>query len=84
MVDGGPASLLLGSDLIRLLFEIGNPFAPGKPYAGVEPLTKRERASLALRLISGEDHAELVEVERFLSAVRRVHNCALAQQTCGD
>lgn len=81
VVDHGPAPLLLGSDFMRLMFEIGAPFEPGRPYAGVEPPSKRERASLALRLISGEQQPELVDVENFLSAVRRIHNCALVAES---
>lgn len=37
VVDDGPAPLLLGSDFMRLMFEIGASFETGKPYAGIEP-----------------------------------------------
>ena len=81
VVDNGPADLLLGSDFLRLLFELGNPFEPGKPAASLEPPPKRAANSLALRLISPDEQPPLVDVERFLSAVRRIHNVAVVAET---
>jgi hypothetical protein len=81
VVDDGPADLLLGSDFLRLIFEVGGSFQPGKPHVTLEPPTKRERTALALRIIGADEQPELIEVERFLSAVRRVHNCAVVAET---
>lgn len=59
--------LLLGSDFMRLMFEISAAFEPGKPYAGVEP-PPSGRGHPSMRLISGEEQPELVEVEKFQEA----------------
>ena len=52
VMDSGPSDLLLGADFLRLLFDMGLEKPIDSPQATIEPPTKRDKSSLALRLLS--------------------------------
>lgn len=78
IVDQGPADLLLGGDFLRLLFEMGMVVPAEAPRATIEPPSKREKTSLALRLISESEKFTVTDFERFVGALRTIHNCSVA------
>ncbi len=77
IIDTGPSDLLLGGDFLKLLFEIGFSVSEDSPRATIEPPTKREKISLALRLLSESERFTVTELERFIGALRTIHNCSI-------
>lgn len=77
VIDDGPAPLLLGSDFLRLLFEIGEDITnPDIPHITVEPTRKRTGDTLGIRLIPESETVGALELERFLNGIRSIHNVA--------
>jgi hypothetical protein len=78
VVDNGPAPVLLATDFLRALFLMGvTPPSPTGPVVSFEPPAKRDPQSIAVRLIPSErESIQTRELERFISGVRRLHNCA--------
>jgi len=77
VMDSGPSDLLLGSDFLRLLFDMGLEKPIDAPLATIEPPTKRAKTSLALRLLSESESFAVTDLERFIGALRSIHNCAV-------
>lgn len=77
VIDDGPAPLLLGSDFLRLLFDVGDKVTdPGNSHITVEPTLKRAPDTLGIRLIPETESINALELERFLNGVRSIHNVA--------
>jgi hypothetical protein len=77
VIDDGPAQLLLGSDFLRLLFDIGEKIIdPDTAHITVEPTMKRRPDTLGIRLFPEADTVNALELERFLNGVRSIHNVA--------
>jgi hypothetical protein len=77
VVDDGPAPLLLDSDFLRLLFDIGEAVTdPNNAHVTIEPALKRAPDTLGLRLIPETETINALELERFLNGVRSIHNVA--------
>lgn len=82
IVDQGPADLLLGSDFLKLIFNMGVDVESPKATARLEPDIKRERKSLALRLFSDTGKFTITDFEYFIGALRTVHNCSILMHRC--
>lgn len=78
IVDEGAADLLLGSDFMNLLFEMGRDVRTDAPRVTIEPPCKREKSALAIRLLSETGCFAVTDVEHFIGALRTIHNCSLA------
>ncbi|HZS48402.1 MAG TPA: hypothetical protein VFC63_25250 [Blastocatellia bacterium] len=77
VIDDGPAPLLLGSDFLKLLFDIGQELPdPDVPHITVEPSRKRADETLGIRLIPETETVNALELERFLNGIRSIHNIA--------
>lgn len=77
VIDDGPAPLLLGSDFLKLLFDIGEAVTDSdKAHITVEPTLKRQPDTLGLRLIPETETINALELERFLGGIRSIHNVA--------
>lgn len=77
VIDDGPAQLLLGSDFLELLFDIGETVNdPDVAHITVEPALKRAPDTLGIRLIPETETVSLLELERFLNGIRSIHNVA--------
>lgn len=77
VIDDGPAPLLLGSDFLKLLFDIGEAATdPNIAHITVEPTLKRQPDTLGLRLIPETETINSLELERFLGGIRSIHNVA--------
>jgi hypothetical protein len=80
VVDEGPAPLLLGSDFLELLFSIGRPSVvgigspPSPGHASIEPPPKYAPESIGIRLIPEGDSVDTLQLEKFIRAVRKIHN----------
>lgn len=80
VVDEGPAPLLLGSDFLELLFSIGRPSVvgigspPSPGHASIEPPPKYAPESIGIRLIPEGDSVDTLQLEKFIQAVRKIHN----------
>jgi len=77
VVDEGPADLLLGGDFLKLLFDIRTDVPADAPKATIEPPSKREKAALAIRLLSETESFTVTDLERFIGALRTIHNCSV-------
>lgn len=77
IVDQGPADLLLGGDFLRLLFDMGVDVPIEFPRATIEPPSKREKTALAVRLLSESEGFTVTDFERFVGALRTIHNCSV-------
>lgn len=77
VIDNGPAQLLLGSDFLEMLFDIGGTVAdPDVAHITVEAALKRAPDSLGIRLIPETETISSLELERFLKGIRSIHNVA--------
>jgi hypothetical protein len=77
VVDDGPAQLLLESDFLQLLFDIGEKITdPDTAHITVEPTIKRSPDTLGIRLVPETDAVSTLELERFLNGIRSIHNVA--------
>jgi len=77
VVDSGPSDLLLGGDFLRLLFAMGLECPSDSPKATIEPPSKREKTALALRLLSEVGQFAITDIDKFIAALRNIHNCAV-------
>ncbi len=82
VVENGPAPLLLGSGFLQLLFEIGMETASiNQPRVSIEPPDKRNPDSLGIHLVSPDKDIDTLEFERFIRAIRSIHNVAVIAHT---
>lgn len=82
VVENGPANLLLGSDFLKLIFDIGIEVKDiTLPHITFEPVEKYTSDSLALRIQSDRKNIDSLEFENFLSSIRRIHNIGVIATT---
>ena len=82
VVENGPAPLLLGGDFLALLFDMGvNVTSMSQPRITIETPEKHSSDALGIRLISPNKSIDTLELERFLKAVRSIHNVAVVSHT---
>jgi hypothetical protein len=82
VVDDGPAPLLLGSDFLGSLFNVGRgsitlsgaPSLSSHVAVSIESRDKYDPASVGIRLIPQGDSIDGLQLERFLRGIRGVHN----------
>ena len=90
VVDDGPAPLLVGSDFLALLFNMGSgatvgpskaipPFISGQ--VEIDPPAKYDTESVGVRLTPEKPSVEALQLERFLRATREIHNVAVIANT---
>ena len=89
VVDDGPAPLLFGSDFLKELFNVGRRAftgSGGAPPDGpvdvtIEPADKYDPDSVGVRLVPLGDSIDALQLERFLRAVRAIHNVGVIAQS---
>lgn len=78
VVENGPSDLLLGSDFVELLFQLGKKEEDiSLPRIIYEAEEKYSSESVGLRLLSDSKTIESYEVEKFLQSLRKIHNCGV-------
>lgn len=90
LVDDGAAPLLFGSDFMERLFDMqakgvssagieatGN----GEPTITIDAPAKYAPETLGIRLVPDGDTVDAIQLERFLRAVRKIHNVGILATT---